>query len=90
MRVSSSTMVDSNCVHVLQLQRKANAFDYADQVLEHWYPSVEEGNNKGIVVFITSQNEGAITGGPAFTQAIDDAILMPLYQKTFLIPLHIS
>ncbi|QCE07372.1 hypothetical protein DEO72_LG9g2391 [Vigna unguiculata] len=36
---------------------KADAFEYADQVLERWYPSVEEGNNKGIVVLITSQKE---------------------------------
>ena len=48
------------------MQSKADAFEYADQVLERWYPSVEEGNKKGIVVLVTSQKEGAVTGGPAF------------------------
>jgi hypothetical protein len=57
------------------LQSKADAFEYADQVLERWYPSVEEGNNKGIVVLVTSQKEGAITGGPAFVQAVGETIL---------------
>ena len=33
-------------------QSKADAFEYADQVLEKWYPTIEEGNNKGIVVLV--------------------------------------
>lgn len=60
---------------MIWLQSKADAFEYADQVLERWYPSVEEGNNKGIVVLVTSQKEGAITGGPAFVQAVGETIL---------------
>lgn len=44
-------------------------------MLEKWYPTVEEGNNKGIVVLVTSQKEGAITGGPKFIQTVGDTIL---------------
>ncbi|KAK9919743.1 hypothetical protein M0R45_028323 [Rubus argutus] len=36
---------------------------------------LKRGNNKGIVVLITSQKEGAITGGPAFVQAVGEAVL---------------
>ncbi|KAG7030267.1 UPF0603 protein, chloroplastic [Cucurbita argyrosperma subsp. argyrosperma] len=43
--------------------------------LTRWYPTVEDGNNKGIVVLVTSQKEGAITGGPAFIQAVGENIL---------------
>ena len=57
------------------MQSKADAFEYADQVLERWYPSVDEGNDKGIVVLVTSQKEGAVTGGPAFVQAVGESIL---------------
>ncbi|RWW57673.1 hypothetical protein BHE74_00035515 [Ensete ventricosum] len=57
------------------LQSKADAFEYADQVLEKWYPTIEDGNNKGVVVLVTTQKEGAITGGPAFIQAVGDTIL---------------
>ncbi|KAJ4719521.1 hypothetical protein OWV82_007489 [Melia azedarach] len=64
-----------NFITVRKLTSKADAFEYADQVLEKWYPSVEEGNNKGIVVLITSQKEGAVTGGPAFIQAVGENIL---------------
>ncbi|XP_019187400.1 PREDICTED: UPF0603 protein At1g54780, chloroplastic [Ipomoea nil] len=64
-----------NFVTVRKLTSKADAFEYADQVLERWYPTVEEGSNKGIVVLVTSQKEGAITGGPEFVKAVGDTIL---------------
>lgn len=64
-----------NFVTVRKLTSKADAFEYADQVLEKWYPTVEAGSNKGIVVLVTSQKEGAITGGPEFVKAVGDAIL---------------
>ncbi|XP_077218637.1 thylakoid lumen 18.3 kDa protein [Tasmannia lanceolata] len=64
-----------NIVTVRKLTSKADAFEYADQVLERWYPTIEEGNNKGIVVLVTSQKEGAITGGPEFIKAVGDTVL---------------
>ncbi|PON64423.1 TPM domain containing protein [Parasponia andersonii] len=64
-----------NFITIRKLTSKADAFEYADQVLERWYPTVEEGNNKGIVVLVTSQKEGAVTGGPAFVQAVGETIL---------------
>lgn len=64
-----------NFVTVRKLTSKADAFEYADQVLEKWYPTLEEGKNKGILVLITSQKEGAITGGPEFIQAVGDTVL---------------
>ncbi|XP_042475487.1 UPF0603 protein At1g54780, chloroplastic-like [Macadamia integrifolia] len=64
-----------NFVTVRKLTSKADAFEYGDQVLERWYPTIEEGNNKGIVVLVTSQKEGAITGGPAFIQAVGENVL---------------
>lgn len=64
-----------NFVTVRKLTSKADAFEYADQVLEKWYPTIEEGSNKGIVVLVTSQKEGAVTGGPDFIKAVGDTIL---------------
>ncbi|KAL4351332.1 hypothetical protein GQ457_06G020520 [Hibiscus cannabinus] len=64
-----------NFVTVRKLTSKADAFEYADQVLEKWYPTLEEGSNKGIVVLVTSQKEGAVTGGPAFIEAVGEKIL---------------
>jgi len=64
-----------NFITVRKLPSKADAFEYADQVLEKWYPTIEEGGNKGIVVLVTSQKEGAVTGGPAFIQAVGEQVL---------------
>ncbi|MFS7969858.1 putative Acid phosphatase [Helianthus anomalus] len=69
------TVADSGIFPTRFLLSKADAFEYADQVLERWYPTLEEGNNKGIVVLVTSQKEGAVTGGPAFIQAVGDTVL---------------
>ena len=60
---------------IVCLQSKADAFEFADQVLEKWYPTLEDGDNKGIVVLVTSQKEGAITGGPSFVKAVGEDIL---------------
>ncbi|KAI3948108.1 hypothetical protein MKX01_014707 [Papaver californicum] len=64
-----------NFVTVRKLTSKADAFEYADQLLEKWYPTVEQGGNKAVVVLVTSQKEGAITGGPDFIKAVGDTIL---------------
>ncbi|KAL9253676.1 UPF0603 protein, chloroplastic-like protein [Drosera capensis] len=64
-----------NFITVRKLTSKADAFEYADQVLEKWYPTVEEGDNKGIVVLVTSQKEGAVTGGPSFIKAVGEQVL---------------
>ncbi|KAG0488142.1 hypothetical protein HPP92_006953 [Vanilla planifolia] len=64
-----------NFITVRKLTSKADAFEYADQLLETWYPTIEDGNNKGVVVLVTTQKEGAITGGPAFIQAVGENIL---------------
>ncbi|GLJ11293.1 hypothetical protein SUGI_0151030 [Cryptomeria japonica] len=64
-----------NFVTLRKLTSKADAYEFADSVLERWYPSVELGNNKGVVMLLTSQKEGAVTGGPAFLQAVGDQVL---------------
>lgn len=64
-----------NFITVRKLTSKADAFEYADQVLEKWYPTLEDGDNKGIVVLVTSQKEGAVTGGPSFVKAVGENIL---------------
>ena len=33
-----------------------------------WYPTVEEGNKKGLLLIVTTAKDGALTGGPQFTK----------------------
>lgn len=56
-------------------QGKGDAFELADKILETWYPSLEEGNTKGLVLLITTAKEGAVTGGPQFIETVGDDLL---------------
>lgn len=64
-----------NVITLRKITTKPDSFEFADAILEKWYPTLEEGNNKGVVLLVTTQKEGAVTGGPAFTQAVGDKIL---------------
>ncbi|KAJ6413928.1 hypothetical protein OIU84_006684 [Salix udensis] len=45
--LESRKNIKINFVTVRKLTSKADAFEYADQVLERWYPSIEEGKQQG-------------------------------------------
>lgn len=55
-------------VTVRKLEFENDAFAFGDKVIEKWYPTVEIGGNKGILVVVTSGKDGALTGGPAFNK----------------------
>ena len=57
------------------MQARGDVFEYADNLLEKWYPTLEQGDKKGVVVLITTAKEGAVAGGPAFNAAVGDTIL---------------
>ena len=52
-----------------KLEFENDAFVFGDKLVEKWYPTVEEGGNKGVVVVVTSGKDGALTGGPQFMKA---------------------
>ncbi|KAI5057657.1 hypothetical protein GOP47_0027672 [Adiantum capillus-veneris] len=64
-----------DCVTLRKLTTKSDIFEFADQLLEKWYPTLEEGNKKGLVLLVTTQKEGAVTGGPEFIKAVGDKVL---------------
>ena len=53
-------------VTVRKLEFETDSFAFADKALEHWYPTVEIGNKKGLLLVVTTGKEGAVTGGPGF------------------------
>lgn len=44
-------------------------------MIEKWYPSVEVGTNKGILLVVTTAKDGALTGGPKFLSAVGDDLI---------------
>eukprot|EP00897_Mesotaenium_endlicherianum_P006084 jgi/Mesen1/5503/ME000277S04716 len=62
-------------VTIRKLTSKGDVFEFADNVLEKWYPTIEEGDKKGVVLLVTTAKEGAIAGGPSFSKTIGDQLL---------------
>lgn len=60
-------------VTIRKLEFENDAFAFGDKVIEKWYPTVEVGGNKGILVLVTTGKDGALTGGPAFNKVLDFA-----------------
>lgn len=58
------------CIHTIM-----HLVHAATQALEAWYPTPEAGNNKGVLLMVTTSKEGAVTGGAAFTKAIGDDLI---------------
>ena len=66
----------SHGIHFLPpSQGKGDVFELADKILESWYPTLEVGDKRGVVLLVTSQKEGAVAGGPTFLNAVGDDLL---------------
>lgn len=70
-----------NVVTVKKLVFEQDPFAFGDKVLETWYPTLEEGNNKGNLLLVKNTKEGAIVGGPAFLKAIGNDVLDSILSK---------
>eukprot|EP00884_Botryococcus_braunii_P022010 jgi/Botrbrau1/8493/Bobra.0029s0001.1 len=60
---------------VRKLEVENDAFALGDRLIEKWYPTVEEGSNKGILLIVTTAKDGALTGGPGFMKALGDELI---------------
>ncbi|CAI5486278.1 unnamed protein product [Closterium sp. Naga37s-1] len=63
-----------DAVTLRKIAGKGDVFELADKILESWYPTVEEGDKRGVVLLVTSQKEGAVAGGPTFIDTIGDEL----------------
>jgi uncharacterized membrane protein YgcG len=62
-------------VTVRKLEFENDAFGFADKVIEKWYPTPEEGNNKGLLLVVSTAKDGALSGGPKFMRTIGDELV---------------
>jgi uncharacterized membrane protein YgcG len=60
---------------VRKLETENDAFAFGDKLVEKWYKTVDVGNNKGVLLIVTSAKEGALTGGPGFLKAVGDGLI---------------
>lgn len=53
-------------VTLRKLEFENDAFAFGDKLIERWYPTLEEGTTKGVLLVVTTAKDGALTGGPKF------------------------
>ena len=51
-----------------KLEFENDPFAFGDKLIEKWYPTVEEGNDKGLLLIVSTAKDGALTGGPKFVK----------------------
>ena len=71
-----------------ELVFEQDPFAFGDKVLEKWYPTLEEGNDKGNLLLVQTTKEGAIVGGPKFLKAVGDDVLDSVLSKN--IPINLE
>ncbi len=77
-----------NVITVRKLVFEQDPFAFGDKVLETWYPTLEEGNNKGNLLLVKNTKEGAIVGGPAFLKGVGNDVLDSILSKN--IPINLD
>jgi len=80
-QLEADTGFKLDVVTIRKLVFTPDPFDFADQVIENWYPTVEEGNNVGVLLVATSTKEGALVGGPGFMGNIPDELIDSLVSE---------
>ena len=71
-----------NVVTMRKLQFTPDPFEFSDKVLETWYPTIEQGDRKGVLVVVSTGKEGSISGGPSFINNVGNDILDSVISET--------
>lgn len=80
--LESQTGYHLNIVTMRKLQFTPDPFEFSDKVLENWYPTVEQGDKKGVLLLVSSTREAAISGGPSFLKAVGNDVLDSIISET--------
>lgn len=73
--LEDTTGFHMNVITVRKLVFETDPFAFGDKVLETWYPTVEEGNDKGNLLLVKSTKDGALVGGPKFLKSVGDDLI---------------
>lgn len=77
-----------NVITVRKLVFEQDPYAFGDKVLETWYPTLEEGNNKGNFLLVKTAKEAAVVGGPKFLKAVGDDVLESVLSKN--VPINLE
>lgn len=68
MRAQIETGYRLEVITLRKLEFENDPFAFGDKLIEKWYPTVEEGNDKGLLLIVSTAKDGALTGGPKFVK----------------------
>mmetsp|Transcript_138060 Transcript_138060/g.240014 ORF Transcript_138060/g.240014 Transcript_138060/m.240014 type:complete len:331 (-) Transcript_138060:522-1514(-) len=67
-----------NVVTLRKLVIADDAFQFADNLIETWYPTAELGDKKAVFVLVKNSKEAGIVGGPSFSNVISADFIQSL------------
>lgn len=73
--IESRTGYHINVVTLRKLISFDDAFQFADNLIESWYPTAELGDKKAVFVVVKGSKEGALVGGPSFSSKVPSSVL---------------
>jgi len=73
--LQSNTGYHVDIVTLRKLVFVQDPFEFADKVIEKWYPTVEEGDKHGVLLLVQTEKEGAVVGGPSFMKTLSDPVI---------------
>ena len=62
-------------VTLRKLQFETDAFAFADNVIEKWYPTAADGNKKAVLLLVKGSKEGALVAGPELSKKLGNALI---------------
>jgi uncharacterized membrane protein YgcG len=76
--IESRTGYRINVVTMRKLVSADDPFQFADSVIENWYPTAELGDKKAVFVLVKNSKEAGLVGGPAFSNAIPTDLIQSI------------
>ncbi|KAL3152803.1 hypothetical protein ABBQ38_012385 [Trebouxia sp. C0009 RCD-2024] len=74
-KIETETGYRLEVVTVRKLEFEADAFAFGDKLVAKWFPDKSDADKKGVMIIVTTGKDGAITGGPSFTQKVGDSMI---------------
>lgn len=73
--VEAKTGYRINVVTLRKLVAFEDAFQFADNLIETWYPTAELGDKKAVFVIVKNSKEGGLVGGPSFSKNVPGSVI---------------
>eukprot|EP00793_Prasinoderma_coloniale_P001631 PRCOL_00003436-RA len=78
--IKGASGVTLQVVTTRKLTVEPDVYSFSETILKKWYPDEADRSNKGVLLIVTSANEGAIAAGPNFQSKISGDLVDSIEQ----------